>query len=523
MGHDGPGHVAIADGRPVAARAEALPRQGGRRALGRDEGAPRAGHDPRPHADRRRAAEAARRRGRVDRRADVPDRQHELAASASRAARPRSWTPGAPRARRTTSRSASAIARPTSAASRRCSSSSWRWSSEPPGRVRGDRPRRRERARACAAGWPAAASSSSEVNRFPNRPVRLPDGLRWNLLALFTEALDGLRAAAAEATLRSVGVDTWGVDYALLDARGPRARPALPLPRRAHRRAWSSARTRASRATSCTRATGIQTMPINTVFQLLADEDGGGARRAPRASRSCPTCSRCWLSGELANEAHDRLHDRPARRAQRALGGRADRAARAAGAASSASWSSPARCSARCSPHHELGDVAGLRRRRATTRPRPSSPRRCATAARAVLSSGTWSLLGLELDEPVLDERRASFNLTNERGVDGTTRLLRNVMGLWLRAGVPPRAASRRARASYEDLLRAGRGGQRRRAAVRPRRRGLPAPGDMPARIASACERAGQRAPAVDRRARPQHPRLARLQVPARARAASSA
>ena len=58
------------------------------------------------------------------------------------------------------------------------------------------------------------------VHRFANRPVRLPDGLRWNLLSLFSAALDGLRAAAAEHTLRSVGVDAWGVDYALLGERG---------------------------------------------------------------------------------------------------------------------------------------------------------------------------------------------------------------------------------------------------------------------------------------------------------------
>ena len=79
MGHDGPGHLAIAEGRPVAARAQALPRQVRRRPVGRDEGAARPGHDPRAHADRRRPAEADRGRGRVDRRADLPDRQHELA------------------------------------------------------------------------------------------------------------------------------------------------------------------------------------------------------------------------------------------------------------------------------------------------------------------------------------------------------------------------------------------------------------------------------------------------------------
>ena len=126
MGHDGPGHLAIADGRPVRARAQALPRQVGRRPVGRDEGAARAGDDPRRDADRRRPPEAARRRGRVDRRPDVPDRQHELAHPLRVEARPRSWTPGAPKARRTTSRSASVTSSRGSARSPNCSGSSSR-------------------------------------------------------------------------------------------------------------------------------------------------------------------------------------------------------------------------------------------------------------------------------------------------------------------------------------------------------------------------------------------------------------
>ncbi len=89
------------------ARAQALPRQGGRRTVDRDEGPARAGDDPRRDADRGRPAEAARRRRRVDRRSDVQDRQHELADPVRNRARPRSSTPGAPKARRTTSRSAS--------------------------------------------------------------------------------------------------------------------------------------------------------------------------------------------------------------------------------------------------------------------------------------------------------------------------------------------------------------------------------------------------------------------------------
>ena len=125
-----------------------------------------------------------------------------------------------------------------------------------------------------------------ECHRFANRPVRLPDGLRWNLLHLFTEAVGALRGR----TLDGVGVDTWGVDYALLDERQPRARSPLPLPRRAHRRCRS--------ASSGYEITGIQDMPINTVYQLLADDRVGEAH----AIALVPDLLAYWLSGELANE-----------------------------------------------------------------------------------------------------------------------------------------------------------------------------------------------------------------------------
>src|SRR5215217_635051 len=119
--------------------------------------------------------------------------------------------------------------------------------------------------RVVAGRLDGARMTLEEVHRFPNRPVRLPDGLRWNLLHLFTEALEGLRRAGP---LRGVGVDAWGVDYALLDA----AHRVLGLPFH-----YRDARTDGMVGRAFERlpaeqlyaATGIQTMPINTVFQLL--------------------------------------------------------------------------------------------------------------------------------------------------------------------------------------------------------------------------------------------------------------
>jgi rhamnulokinase len=108
----------------------------------------------------------------------------------------------------------------------------------------------------------------------------------------------------------------------------------------------------------------------------------------------------------------------------------------------------------------------------------------------AVLSSGTWSLLGLELDEPVLTPEAAAFNLTNERGVDGTIRLLRNVMGLWL-----VQECRRALRLDYEALHRLAEEARGEVPLFDPDDEALLAPDDMPAEIARACTATGQAAP----------------------------
>ena len=136
-----------------------------------------------------------------------------------------------------------------------------------------------------------------EVHRFDNRPVRLPDGLRWNLLHLFTESLEGLRRAGA---VDGIGVDTWGVDYALLDAE----HRVLGLPFHYRDDRTDGMVERAFERLPAERlyaATGIQTLPINTVFQLLADE-GSAALGAAERIALVPDLLALWLCGELANE-----------------------------------------------------------------------------------------------------------------------------------------------------------------------------------------------------------------------------
>jgi rhamnulokinase len=323
------------------------------------------------------------------------------------------------------------------------------------------------------------------VHRFPNRPVRLPDGLRWNLLSLFTEALHGL--ARADAPLLGVGVDAWGVDYALLDERGRLL--GLPFHYRDARTAGmvSRAHARVPRDELYS-VTGIQTMPINTIFQLLADE-GSPALAAARRVAMLPDLFAMWLSGEFANEA-------TAASTTGLLDARSGTWARGLidrlGLPPAPFAGDPIEPGTTLGPvlpqHAAAGAPVHTVAGHDTASAFAAAPLRSPRAA--VLSSGTWSLLGVELDEPVLTAEASGFNLTNERGVDGTTRLLRNVMGLWL-----VQECRRAWRADYDELHRLAEEVEGEVPLFDPDDEGFLAPDDMPAQIEAACRAGGQAPP----------------------------
>ena len=325
----------------------------------------------------------------------------------------------------------------------------------------------------------------AEVHRFHNRPVRLPDGLRWNLLHLFTEALEGLRRAGP---LAGVGVDTWAVDYALLDSGGRVL--GLPFHYRDERTAGMDERAFARVPQAELYATtGIQTLPINTVFQLLADE-GSAALAAAERLALVPDLLAFWLCGELANESTNAsstgLLDA---RSGEWAGEIIERLGLPRGIFGA--LIEPGTALGPLLEHHELGPV--------TTYAVASHDTASAFAAApvrdehaAILSSGTWSLLGLELPAPVLSDAAREANLTNERGVEGTTRLLKNVMGMWL---LEECRRTWGEEASYAALERLAGSVEDDVPLFDPDDGSFLAPGDMPARIAAACERSGQSAP----------------------------
>jgi rhamnulokinase len=336
-------------------------------------------------------------------------------------------------------------------------------------------------------------------HRFANRPLWLPDGLHWNLPGLFAETLQGLGAAADGGALDGIGIDAWGCDYALLD--GGRRMLGLPFSYRDERtsvRNMERAHAVVDRAELYGR-TGIQTMPINTVYQLAA-EAGAAAAQAAEHIALVPDLIGLWLTGTLANEltiasttglleAHGRrwasdLVDR-LELPRAAFNGEAvapgfelgpvlDRHAGEAGAAAGA----PVRA------------VGGHDTASAFAAAPLSGPHD------AVLSSGTWSLLGVELPEPELGPDAAAFNLTNERGVCGTVRLLRNVMGLWLVQECRRVWRAGGSEHDYGELQALAAQARTDVPVFDPDDDSLLHGGDMPARITGLCTGAGEAGPA---------------------------
>lgn len=309
--------------------------------------------------------------------------------------------------------------------------------------------------------------SIEEAHRFANHPVRLPDGLRWDLLHLFSESMSALRGRS----LAGIGIDTWGVDYALLDDR----RRVLGLPFH-----YRDARTKnvleAYPRQDAYAITGIQTLPINTVVQLLAERDSPALRAADRIAL-IPDLLAYWLTGELANE-----------RTNASTTGLLD------ARTGDWSWDLIKRLGLPTRPFGDLAepgtrlgpvlDHHGIEAPVFTVASHDTASAYVATPLRdtqsAILSSGTWSLLGVELDGPVFTDPE----LTNERGLDGTTRLLKNVMGLWLE-----QECARVWAAHPADLHRGAEETANNVPLFDPDREEFLAPGDMPARIAAACGR----------------------------------
>ena len=351
-----------------------------------------------------------------------------------------------------------------------------------------------------------AALQLDEAHRFSNVPVRVAGTLYWDVLRLWADIQQGLAACArlAGGPIAGVGVDTWGVDFGLLGRDGQLL--GNPVHYRDQRTdgMLDEAGRRVPRQEIFER-TGIQFMPINTLYQLLAlVVDGSPALEAASRLLTIPDLINFWLTGVMANEftnatttqcfdpragdwAWDLL-DRmgiPARifgpviQPGTILGPlRPDLSAELG--LGQAQVIAPAT--------HDTGSaVAAIPFRAAAI------PFRAADAI--YLSSGTWSLMGVELAAPVINEQSLANNFTNEGGVGGTFRLLKNITGLWLVQECRRAWSSQGEELSYATLEQMAERAPAFESLIAANDPRWLAPGDMPARIRQFCRETGQAVP----------------------------
>jgi rhamnulokinase len=289
-----------------------------------------------------------------------------------------------------------------------------------------------ESGRAVLARLQSGILTTEEVHRFNNEPVEYGGSLHWDVPRLWFEMRKVLsRLEAVE--LAGIGVDAWGVDYALLGERGELLQNPYHYRDRRTDGVMEEVLRKVDRE-KIYRATGIQFMPINTLYQLVAAQ-----RQTPKLLAAAkhlltiPDLFHYWLTGnavcEFTNATTTQMVD-PVTRAW------------ATGLMESLEL--PAHLPA---PIVEPGSIIGTLLQEigghsslaGTTIIAPAchdtGSAVAAISARdgvAFLSSGTWSLVGTELDSPVITSDALRLNFTNEGGVNGTTRLLKNVMGLWM-------------------------------------------------------------------------------------------
>jgi rhamnulokinase len=312
-----------------------------------------------------------------------------------------------------------------------------------------------ESGRVMLARFDGRRLSLEEAHRFPNRPVTLHGHRFWNILGLWDEILTGLRKARQVAgTLDSIGVDTWAVDYGLVDAGGFLL--GQPYHYRDHRTdgVMEQIFARVPRDALYQR-TGIQFLPFNTLFQLYAHERmrPGELAHAHRlllipdllhnwlcgslvTERTNATTTQCWdpIAGVWVTDMLDQLAIPtsmlpPMVEAGTPLGEVLPE------------WRSelgPARVVAPAT--HDTGSAVA------------ATPTQL-SGGWGYISSGTWSLVGVELQHPVMTTEALAANCTNEGGVYGTTRFLKNVMGLWLLQECQRRWARAGHITDYDTLL----------------------------------------------------------------------
>ena len=338
-----------------------------------------------------------------------------------------------------------------------------------------------------------------DVHRFPNGPVRLKESIYWDTLRLFSEIKQGISSAIRNHACQpdSVGIDTWGVDFGLLDRSGELIGNPFHYRDRRCDGMLEAAFSRVPQAEIFAQ-TGIQFMQINTLYQLLSMVLGNSpALSAARTFLLMPDLFSYWLTGMIRSE-------RTIASTSQCLD------------PNTGNWALPLldRLGIPTQIFPEIvepGTVLGPllpsvaeETGAASVQVIAGGSHDTASAVAAVpaqaddyayLSSGTWSLMGVELPKPVINAKTLAYNFTNEGGVCSTIRLLKNITGLWLIQECRRTWAAEGSSLSYEEIARLAAEAHPSAAFVDPDHRDFMAPGDMPARIRAFCRRTGRQPP----------------------------
>jgi len=340
-----------------------------------------------------------------------------------------------------------------------------------------------------------------EVHRFPNQPVRLLETLYWDFPRIFQEVKTAVARGAARTggELTALGVDSWGVDYGLLSP------PGTLLENPIH---YRDSRTdgimeevfRKISRRDIFQETGIQFLQLNTIFQLFAHKRADpGALAGSRRFLPIADLVNYFLTGRAVSEytlatttqLYDVQNGRWSRRIMEALDYPESLFPEVV---------SPGTVVG--SLREDIAGECGLQR------PSPVVAPACLDTGAAVaavpaeastawgyVSSGTWSLMGIELDRPQVTGEALSGNFTNEGGVSGTIRFLRNIMGLWLVQESRRQWAREGRDLDYSALTGLAEKATPLKSLVAPDDPSFFSPGDMPASIREFCRRTSQPVP----------------------------
>lgn len=356
--------------------------------------------------------------------------------------------------------------------------------------------------RVMVSEWDGRTLKLTEMHRFPNEPVLINGMLYWDVPRLFHEMKIGLKKIAVEKIpLSGMGIDTWGVDYALLDGQGHVI--GAPVHYRDSRTDGYPALLPVPLAEVYT-LTGIQLLPFNTLFQLMADADGRtGILNAASDLLFMPDLFTYFLTGQKINEytiastsqlinADSRDWDgslidrvfpagirrlfKPVTMPGTVIGPLTEDTLAETGLDAGVKFIA-------VGSHDTASAVAGT----------PLTDDGC-----AYLSCGTWSLLGMELDKPRLTAQSFERDFTNEGGLDGKIRYLKNINGLWiiqqLLKSYNDHPTDGR-KLGFADLIREAENAPRKHFRVSPNDPSFNNPPDMAAAVRSYCNGAGQGTP----------------------------